>query len=114
MKSIVEKRRDPRIPVSLPVVLMTRRGAIKGKTVNLSIGGLALLLLPEIPEIDDEFQMTLKLPEDHIMPLTCEKIWSDKIVFDGSLHIGIGVRFVKISSNNRQIIASKVAEYDLI
>jgi hypothetical protein len=114
MKSIVEKRRDPRIPVSMPVVLMTSKGTIKGKTVNLSVSGLGLLLLPETREIDDEFQITLKLSDDHIMPLTCEKIWSDKIIFDGSFHIGIGVRFTKISSKNRQILASKVAEYFLV
>jgi len=114
MKTIIEKRRDPRIPVSMPVVLKTSKGAIKGKAVNLSISGLGLLLLPEIREIEGEFQITLKLSEDHIMPLTCEKIWSDKIIFDGSFHIGIGVRFTKISSNNRQIIASKVAEYFIV
>jgi len=55
----IERRRDPRIPVDWPVVLMTPQGA--------------LFLFSEMPEIGDEFQITLKSSEDHQMSVTCEK-----------------------------------------
>jgi len=114
MNTGIDRRRHPRAPIVLPVVLMTPQGAIKGKTANISVGGLALLLFLELPEIGDEFQITLKSSEDHEMPVTCEKVWSGSIVADESVYSGIGARFTKISSNDREIIASMVSEYYLI
>lgn len=111
MKTGIERRRHPRIPIALSVVLMTAQGAIKGKTANISAGGLALILFSEKPEIGDEFQITLKLPDDHEVPVTCEKVWSGSIVADDSVYNGIGVRFTKISSSDQDIIASLVAKY---
>jgi len=114
MNTGIERRRHPRAPLALPVVLMTPQVAIKGKTVNISVGGLALLLFLETPKIGDEFQIALKSSEDHEMPVTCEKVWSGSIIYDESVYNGIGVRFTKISTSDREIIASMVAEYYLI
>ena len=111
MNTGIERRRHPRVPIALPVVLMTPQGAIKGKTANISVGGLALILFSEKPKIGDEFQITLKSSEDHEMPVTCEKVWSGSIIADESVYHGIGVRFTKISSSDQDIIASLVAEY---
>ena len=114
MNTRIERRRDPRVPISFSVVLMTPQGAIKGKTNNLSISGLAVIMFKEKPEIGDKFQITLKSSEDHKMSVTCEKVWSDSIILNESVYYGIGVRFTKISSSDREIIASLVAEYYLI
>ena len=114
MNTGIERRRDPRISADWPVVLMTPQGAIKGKTANISISGLGLLLFSETPEIDDEFQITLKPSEGHDMSMTCEKIWSGSINLDETVYSGIGVRFTKISSSDRKIIAAMVKEYYLI
>jgi len=105
------RRRDPRASISFPVVLMTPQGAIKGKTINLSISGLGFLLFSEMPEIGDEFEITLKSSKDHEMPITCEKVWSGSIIIDESVCFGISVRFTKISPSDKDIIASLVAEY---
>ena len=114
MKNRTEKRRDPRIPVDWPIVLITPKGPIRGKTANISISGLALILFLETPEIGDEFEITIKSSEEHEMSVTCEKIWSGSIIVDESVYSGIGVRFTKISSSDREIIASMVSEYYLI
>jgi len=108
----IEKRRHPRIPVTWPVVLMTSQKALKGKTSNISVSG-ALILFSKMPEIDVELQITFKSSKDHEMFVTCEKTWSYCFNTDGSVFNGIGVRFVNISSNDREIIASLVAEYQL-
>jgi len=110
----IERRRNPRISADWPVVLKTPYGAIRGKTANISISGLALLLFSETPEIDDEFQIALKSPEGPKLSVNCEKIWSDSINLDGTFYSGIGVRFTKISSSDREIIATMVKEYYLI
>ena len=111
MKLIIERRRDPRVAVDWPVVVLTPKGAIKGKTVNISVSGLALLLFSEMPDVGDEFQITLKPSEDHEMLITCEKIWSDLVNLDGSFRSGIGVQFTKISSRDRKTIASLLKTY---
>ena len=111
MNTGIEKRRHPRIPLNWPVILMTPQGPIKGETSNVSVGGLALILFLETPEIGDEFQITLKMSANLEMIVTCEKIWSGKIVDDESVCFGIGVRFTKISSSDLDIIDSLVAEY---
>ncbi len=114
MNTGIERRRHPRVPLVLPVVLMTPQGAIKGKTANISVGGLALILFLEKPKIGNKFQITIKSSEDHGMPVTCEKVWSGRIISDESIYHGIGVCFIKISSSDQDIIASLVAEYYLI
>ena len=51
MKNGIERRRHPRVPLALPIVLKTPQGAIEGKTLNISVGGLAVLLFKEKPEM---------------------------------------------------------------
>jgi len=111
MNNGLEKGRDPRIPVDWAVVLMTPKGAIEGKTVNISVSDLTILIFSEMFEIGDEFQIILKPSKDHEIPVTCEKMWSGSLILDESVSIGIGVRSTKISPSDRKIIASLVAEY---
>ena len=56
MNTGIDRRRHPRVPLVLPVVLMTPQGAIEGKTANISVGGLALILFLEKPKIGNKFQ----------------------------------------------------------
>ena len=107
----IERRHHPRVAVDWSVTTTISKGAIKGKTSNISISGLALIIFSEMPDIGDEFQVTIKPSEDHEMKVTCEKIWSGNFIVDESVCIGIGVRFTKISSRDRQIIATLVAAY---
>jgi len=111
LKNGIERRRHPRIPVDWPVDLITPQGAIKGKTANISISGLALLLFSEMPEIGDEFQIILKPSRDQKIPVTCEKMWSDKLILDESVYFAIGVCFTEISDHDRKIIATLVEAY---
>ena len=109
MNSKIENRRHPRIPLSWPVVLMTPQGPIEGKTSNISVGG-ALILCSETIEIDGEFQVILKSPDDYEMSVTCKKVWSGDLKINVFLFKGIGVRFTEISTEDRATIASLVAE----
>ena len=114
MKNGIERRRHIRAPLALPVVLKTPQGTIKGRTANISISGLALILLLESPEIDGEFEIIIKLSEEDALPVTCKKVWSGTMVADESVYEAIGVQFTKISSGDRKILASMVSEYYLV
>ena len=111
MSTGIERRRHSRVPLSLPVVLMTPQGAIKGKTANISVGGLALILFLEKPEIGDEFEITLKSSEDHEILVTCEKAWSRGFLADAFFNISIGVHFTEISFDDQEIIDSLIEKY---
>ena len=113
MKNGIEKRRHPRVPLALDVILTTPQGLIKGKTANISVTGLAVLLFFEKPEIGDRFEIILKSSEDHEMSLTCEKMWSDEFISNETTYHVIGVEFTKISPSDREIIAEIVSEYYL-
>ena len=110
----IDKRRDPRAPLSLPIEVKTPKGAIKGKTANISISGLALLLFIKTPEIGDEFEITIKLSEDHEALVTCEKIWIEPMVSYETVYTVIGVKFIKISPADREIIAAMVEDYSVV
>ena len=111
MKSIVERRRDPRMPVNWPVVLITSQNAFNGKMINISAGGSALIYFSKPLEIDGEFSIIFNPSEDHEIYVPCEKIWSDKIIHEEGVINALGVRFTKISSKEREIIDSIVKGY---
>ena len=111
MKKGIDRRLHPRVPLTLPVVLMTPQETIEGTTVDVGVNGFALILFKEKPEISDEFEITLKTTEDYEMTVTCEKLWSGKIVPRAIVFNGIGVRFTKITASDRQIIAALVEKY---
>ena len=114
MKNGIERRRHLRVPLALQVVLMTPQGAIKGKTADISVSGLAVILFLEKPELGDEFEITLKSSESHEMSMTCEKIWSGKFISNETVYNAFGVQFTKMPPSDRKIIAAMVKEYYLI
>ncbi len=110
MKNGIERRRHLRVPLALQASSVTPQLAIEGKTSDISVSGLNLLF-SEMSEVDDEFQIILKSSEDHEMSMPCEKVWSSKFISDEIVYDAIGVKFTKISSSDREIIASMVSEY---
>ena len=111
MNTGFEKRRHLRVPLDLEVDLKTSQGVLKGKTAEISISGLAVLLFLEKPETGNQFQIILKPSEGHDIPVTCERVWSGKIISNETVYSAIGIRFTKISSSDRKILASMVEEY---
>jgi hypothetical protein len=112
MDTGIEKRRHPRIPLKWPVTLMTPQGPIMGVTNNISVSG-ALIFYSETIETEGEFQITLKSSGEYELPITCKKVWSDKMVADNSEYNAVGLVFAKISSSIQNFIASLIAEYSL-
>ena len=109
----IEKRRHLRIPLWWPVVLMPPQGPIMGVTRNISVGG-TLIFCSEAIETGDKFQIILKSSGDHEIPITCEKVRSEKIVAGNSEYNAIGLLFTKMSSSIQNFIASMVEEYSLV
>lgn len=111
MKNGNERRRHLRAPIALPVVLETAKGLIKGKTANISVSGLALILLLDPPEIEDEFKIIIKPSVDHEVPVTCKKVWMGTMVAGESLYNAIGAEFIKISPMDRKALISMIIDF---
>ena len=91
--SAIDRRQDSRPPLVLHVKVITPKGHLKGKTINLSTSGLAILLSEESPEISNEFQVTIKLNKGNEQSAVCKKIWVEPIVADEIRYTKIGARF---------------------
>ena len=103
----IEKRLHPRIPVNWPVVILTPKGAIKGETRNISVGGV-FIFLSEKPEFGVNFPMLLKPSEERSISVVGKRVWSDTFNIDNRPVFGMGVRFIHLSPEDQQYIASLV------
>jgi len=69
----IEKRLHPRIPANWPVVILTPKGAIKGETRNISVGGV-FIFLSEKPKFGENFPILLKPYEERSIAVVGKKI----------------------------------------
>lgn len=114
MKKEMERRRHLRAPLSLLAILETPQGTFKGRTADISVSGLAVILFKEKPEIGDTFELTLESSEDHQMRLSCKKVWAGKIISNETIYNALGVEIIEISSSDQKIIAEMVEKFFLV
>ena len=101
-----EKRLHPRIPVNWPVVILTPKGAIKGETRNISVGG-ACIEYSEEADLNGELHIVFEHSEQRSMSVTGRRAWAGNFNIDGkSVFSGVGVRFTEISREDRELISS--------
>ena len=101
-----EKRLHPRIPVKWPVVILTQKGAIKGETRNISVGGACIEYYEEA-DLNGELQFVFEHSTQRSMSVTGRKAWAGNFNIDGkSVFSGVGVRFTEISREDRELICS--------
>ncbi len=51
------------------------------------------------------------MSDDHEAPITCKIKWTGPLDDGETVYIAIGVRFIKISTKDREMIEAMVAEY---
>ena len=106
MSQGVDKRLHPRIPVNWPVVILTPKGAIKGETRNISVGG-ACIEYSEEADLNGELHIVFEHSEQRSMSVTGRRAWAGNFNIDGkSVFSGVGVRFTEISREDRELISS--------
>jgi c-di-GMP-binding flagellar brake protein YcgR len=99
-------RRYQRVEVSLPVAVSTPRKDIRGRIINISLGG-AFLLLPELPDFTRPAALIIELPEKQVIVVTARVVRFDmRPVGNGPYHqFGVAVRFETISPGDRLLIS---------
>ena len=105
----IETRLHPRIHVNWPTVIETRQGSIAGKTSDISVAGVFILSSAE-PEIDQRISILLEPPGERSIRVIGKMVWSDNFDLDDKTVFGMAIRFIAISPEDQQHIATLVEE----
>ena len=99
-----ERRIYPRAEIRWPVIIKTAQDTIEAKLRNLGIGG-AYIHCDRAPEPGEIVTLTLQPPSGSSLEITAEVVWAGKV-----LALGMGVRFVEISEEDRQYIEKTISD----
>ncbi|MGD8916749.1 MAG: PilZ domain-containing protein [Syntrophobacterales bacterium] len=99
-----ERRTYPRAEIRWPVTIESGRGTIEAKLRNLGVGG-AYIHCEEAAEPGERISLTIRPPEASAFKIMAEVIWAGKV-----LALGMGVRFLEISDEDRQFISDIVSQ----
>ena len=105
-----EQRIAPRAKIKWPVIVQKSTGVIEGVTLNISSTGVFIGCRRPL-RLNEVFDMVITAPGQDI-GAQAEVVWSNKYGPDDEINPrGIGVRFLKISSQDRKLIAKEVSQH---
>ena len=101
-----ERRSYPRAKIRWPVKVKTDKGAMDGVTSDVTPNGVFIHCQKPF-RLNVVFEMTINIPNsEHSIIAVAEVVWSNRWGPDDEITPrGMGVRFVKISSEARKFIA---------
>jgi Tfp pilus assembly protein PilZ len=97
-----DRRIYPRAEIRWPVTIESARGTFEANLRNLGIGG-AYIHCDETADLGERISLTIRPPESSPLKVIAEVIWAGKV-----LALGMGVRFVEMSDEDRQFISDAV------
>jgi len=105
-----ENRRHRRAKIRWPVVMTTSNGLADGRTQNVSLGG-AFIRCTQKPKLEENFRLVMTAKERLIL-VNAEVVWSNGSKSEGkSTHHEMGVRFTKLSSNDRSFLSGVISKH---
>jgi hypothetical protein len=110
----IERRKQPRIDVRWPVIVMSDLGAIRGETRDISSEGVAIFC-DEPLRLDASYHMAVTPPEHEALDITGRVTWSDLYgMEDGVTAVGMGICFMELSGEDRgflnQIVSAHLSQ----
>ena len=108
----MENRHFARAKIKWPVSMSTDNRSTDGVTLNLSPNG-AYIGCANPLRLNEVFDVTIDVPNSHSsIQATVEVVFSNIYGPDDAISPrGMGVRFLKISSQGRQIIAKEILQH---
>ena len=107
-----EGRQYPRAKIRWLVSIKSAKGQMEGVTLNVSPSGVFISCSKPL-RLNEVFEMRIDVPErDQPLKARAEVVWSNIYGPDDEITPrGMGVQFLQISSEDRQIIAKAVLEH---
>jgi len=108
----MENRQFPRAEIRWPVFIKTNGHSTEGVTLNMSPNGV-FIRCAEPLRLSEIFDIAIRIPNsDHSLRARVEVIWSNIYGPDDDITPrGMGVRFLKISSGDRKVIAKAMLQH---
>jgi hypothetical protein len=103
----IETRMHSRTHVNWSTVIETRQGSIAGKTSDISVAGVFILSSAE-PELDQRISILLEPSGARSIRVIGKMVWSDNFDLDDKTVFGMAIRFIAISLEDQQYIATVV------
>ena len=101
---------SPRANLRWQVNAVTPKGPLEGVTKDIGTRG-AYVCRARPLRLNEVFHMSINAP-DKSLNVKAEVVWSNVYGPDGEINPrGIGVRFLKISSQDRKLIAKEVSQH---
>ena len=107
-----EQRAYPRAKIKWPVAIKTAKGIMEGVTLDVSPNGVFIRCSRPF-KLNQVFDMIINIPDsDRTLKAKAEVVWSNIYGPDDEVSPrGMGVRFIKISSEDRKFIAQASLEH---
>ena len=107
-----DRRVYPRVKIKWPVTIKTEEGTMDGVTLNISPGG-CFIGCPRPLKLNVVFDLEIKVPNSKAsIAARAEVVWSNIYGPDDDISPrGMGVQFIKISSEARKFIAQTSLEH---
>jgi Tfp pilus assembly protein PilZ len=103
-----EKRRHPRVEISWTASLDKPEGPAAVQLKDISLGG-AFVVCEEPLALQDEFKITINLPDQEPLQLNAEVVWSNiNMPRDKVVNRGMGIRFIKNDEKERQLLLDAI------
>jgi len=101
-----ERRAYPRAGIKWPVLVKTNKGSSKGVTLNVTPNGVFIRCQKPL-RLNEVIEITIHIPNsERVLAAKTEVVWSNIHGPDDEITPrGMGVRFLKISSEDRKFIA---------
>ena len=113
-RKMVEKRKGQRIQVHWPIQMITDNGTLEAEARNITVAGMFINCQHQLEE-DRLYQMIIKLPRHKSIVVKGRLAWSSFDEFDPKNPFSqMGISFLKISDEDRQILRKVIAVYDQI
>ncbi len=107
----MEKSAQKTIKVQWPVTVMSDNALIEGVTRNITDAGM-LILSKEPLRMNEQYRITVRLPNYLNRMLTCRLIWSNLYGIDPQNDVyGMGYCFLKASNEDRIFLTDVMADH---
>ena len=112
MNDTVDKRSIPRIEINWPITIFTDHGAIMGETINITAEGIGFYC--DEPLLLDEVYRLFIIPDKEMaIEVRGRVVWSNLYAIDeDNSAVAIGICFVEISGEDRQVIGDLAKKVD--
>ena len=107
-----DNRGYPRANIKWPVEVKTDKGTMEGVTSNVAPNGVFIHCKKPL-RLNEVFEMAINIPNsDFSLTARAEVVWSNRYGPDDEISPrGMGVRFLRISSETRKFIARAALDY---